>query len=179
MNGIGHISVYLAIVDTAKYTPGWEVNMLMGQLEDSMIEDLMISKMNGAFTNFYPLNISKIVLKDTLSMIIAYLNPCRTLLVYPKGIYNGEIKAISLFLFSCDCVLPEHNFFAEFKIRIKDQVNNAHVEKTDKHWFTTSSTEWRFPHFMPLKDLQDASKGLLMNDALIIEGEIIVMSNVK
>ena len=27
MNGIGHISVYLAIVDTEKYTPGWEVNV--------------------------------------------------------------------------------------------------------------------------------------------------------
>ena len=43
----------------------------------------------------------------------------------------------------------------------------------------TSSNEWGFPHFMPLKDLQDASKGLLMNDALIVEGEIIVVSNVK
>ena len=49
----------------------------------------------------------------------------------------------------------------------------------DKHWFTTSSTKRGFPHFMPLKDLQDASKGLLMNDALIIEGEIVFMSNVK
>ena len=48
-----------------------------------------------------------------------------------------------------------------------------------KHWFTTSSNEWGFPHFMPLKDIQDASKGLLMNDALVVEGEIIVMSNVK
>ena len=43
----------------------------------------------------------------------------------------------------------------------------------------TSSNEWGFPRFMPLKDLQDASKGLLMNDALIVEGEIIVISNVK
>ena len=49
----------------------------------------------------------------------------------------------------------------------------------DKHWFTTSLTKRGFPHFMPLKDLQDASKGLLMNGALIIEGEVIVMPNVK
>ena len=130
------------------------------------------------------------------------------------------MKVISLFLLCCDCVLPEHNFFAEFKIRIKDQINNEnHVEKigmyaymcvcthtclpfsftlfcscvsfvsiflfcfvlflTEKHWFTTSSNEWGFLHFMPLKDLLDASKGLLVNDALIVEGEIIVMSYVK
>ena len=25
MNGSGHISIYLAIVDTEKYTPGWEI----------------------------------------------------------------------------------------------------------------------------------------------------------
>ena len=50
---------------------------------------------------------------------------------------------------------------------------------TEKHWFTASSNEWGFSHFMPLKDLQDASKGLLMNGALIIEGEVIVMPNVK
>ena len=126
------------------------------------------------------------------------------------------MKVISLFLLCCDCVLPEHNFFAEFKISIKDQINKEnHVEKigmyaymcvhthvppilfhlvmflckfclnffvlflTEKHWFTTSSNEWGFLHFMPLKDLLDASKGLLVNDALIVEGEIIVMSYVK
>ena len=37
---------------------------------------------------------------------------------------------MSLFLLCCDCVLPEHKFFAQFKIRIKDQVNNEnHMEK--------------------------------------------------
>ena len=59
------------------------------------------------------------------------MNPCRKLLVYPKGIYNGEMKVMSLFLLCCDCVLPEHKFFAQFKIRIKDQINNKnHIEKT-------------------------------------------------
>ena len=40
------------------------------------------------------------------------------------------MKVMSLFLLCCDCVLPEHKFFAQFKIRIKDQVNNEnHMEK--------------------------------------------------
>ena len=49
---------------------------------------------------------------------------------------------------------------------------------TEKHWFTTSSNEWGFSHFMPLEELLDASE-LLVNDTLIVEGEIIVISNVK
>ena len=133
----------------------------------------------------------------------------------------------SLFLFCCDCVLPEHKVFVEFKIPIKDKINNEdHMEKigmyaymcvcahmclpfsftlckfclnfflffvfcffvffvfvfvfflTEKHWFTTSSNEWGFSHFMPLEELLDASE-LLVNDTLIVEGEIIVISNVK
>ena len=71
-----------------------------------------------------------IVVKKNLLFLTLLLNPCRKLLVYPKGIYNGEMKVISLFLLCCDCVLPEHNFFAEFKISIKDQINKEnHVEK--------------------------------------------------
>ncbi|KAM4072014.1 hypothetical protein ACB094_11G105200 [Castanea mollissima] len=244
MNGSGHISIYLAIVDTERYTLGWEIYVsfklfLFDQIQDKF---LTIQDYDGAVRRFHDIktewgfhkflsleyfeDLSQGYLvndccvfgaelfvhdrnakREFLTMIREPLNRTMTwkienfssldrvtyysrifqvgdvkwkLLVYPKGIYNGEIKAISLTLLCCDCVLPEQKFFAEFKIRIMDQINmENHVEKTEKHWFTTSSNEWGFSHFMLLKDLQDASKGLLMNDALIVEGEIIVMSNVK
>ncbi|KAL4599765.1 hypothetical protein ACB092_11G150000 [Castanea dentata] len=244
MNGSGHISIYLAIVDTEKYTLGWEIYVsfklfLFDQIQDKF---LTIQDVDGVIRRFHDIktewgfhkflslksfeDLSQGYLvndccvfgaelfvhernakREFLTMIKEPLNrtmPWKIenfssldkvtyyskifqvgdvrwkLLVYPKGIYNGESKVISLFLFCCDCILPEHKFFAEFKMRIKDQVNNEnHVEKTEKHWFTTSSNEWGFSHFMPLKDLQDVSKGLLMNDALILEAEIIVISNVK
>ena len=78
------------------------------------------------------------------------------LLVYPKGIYNGEIKTISLCLFCCDCVLPEQNFFAEFKIRIKDQINmENHVEKTGMYAYMcvcahTRASRSLSPCFVPV-----------------------------
>ena len=94
---------------------------------------------NGINFYYYKLNFNCWKQKRKVSFLklkpfffkLFLLNPCRKLLVYPKGIYNGEIKAISLYLFCCDCVLPEQKFFAEFKIRIKDQINmENHVEKT-------------------------------------------------
>nr|XP_023905549.1 uncharacterized protein LOC112017315 [Quercus suber] len=247
MNGSGHISIYLAIVDTEKYTLGWEIYVsfklfLFDQIQDKF---LTIQDVDGVIRRFHDIktewgfhkflslkcfdDLSQGYLvndccvfgaelfvhernakREVLTMIKEPLNRTMAwkienfssldkvtycsrifqvgdvkwkLLFYPKGIYNGEMKEISLFLLCCDCgdcVPPEHKFFAKFKIRIKDQINNEnHVEKTEKHWFTACSNEWGFSHFMPRKDLLDASKGLLMNDALIIEGEIIVMSNVK
>jgi hypothetical protein len=46
---------------------------------------------------------------------------------------------ISLLLCSCDsldhCSQREHNFFAEFKLRIRDQIHNKHVENLGKSFF--------------------------------------------
>ena len=44
------------------------VQILMGQLEDSMT-----LRLNGALPKFFPLTLSMIRLKDTLSMIVVYL----------------------------------------------------------------------------------------------------------
>ncbi|GMY23311.1 MATH domain and coiled-coil domain-containing protein At2g05420-like isoform X1, partial [Fagus crenata] len=105
------------------------------------------------------------------------------LLLYPKGIFDGVPKVISLFLCSCDCLdhcfQPEYKYFAEFKLRIKDQLNNKHVENSGKHWFSNSSNEWGFSQFLFLKDLQDLSKGFLKNDTLIVQAEILLMSTIN
>jgi hypothetical protein len=65
------------------------------------------------------------------------------LLLYPKGISDGVPKAISLFLCSCDCLdhcfQPEYKYFAEFKLGIKDQLNNKHVENSSKSFFSIIS----------------------------------------
>jgi hypothetical protein len=53
-------------------------------------------------------------------------------MVYPKGYFRAEAKAVSVFLHSCSYLLPEHKFFAEFKLRIRDQFNNNHLERRGK-----------------------------------------------
>ena len=50
---------------------------------------------------------------------------------------------------------------------------------TGKRWFSNSATAWGYTQFMFLNDLNDAFKGFLVNDTIIVEAEIIVMSIVK
>ena len=50
---------------------------------------------------------------------------------------------------------------------------------TAKHWFSASSHDWGFSQLLSRKDLEDASKGFLVEDTLIVEAEIMVMSTVK
>ncbi|KAM3685444.1 hypothetical protein ACJW31_11G117900 [Castanea mollissima] len=101
------------------------------------------------------------------------------ILVYPKGNSNGKAKAISVYLCSCNCLLSDLKYFAKFKLRIRDQINKNHVENTAKHWFSKSLKAWGFSKFLLLENLNDASKGFLVNDTLIVEAEIMAVSNIK
>ncbi|KAF3942796.1 hypothetical protein CMV_030577 [Castanea mollissima] len=97
------------------------------------------------------------------------------LLVYPKGNSTGKNTAISFFLSSCNCIRSEQGVFAEYTLRIRDQLRGKHKEKSAKHWFSTKEEDWGFAEFMPLQDIKDA-KGFLVFDTLLVEAEIIVMS---
>ena len=53
----------------------------------------------------------------------------RKILIYPNGFYNEAPKAISVFLDSVDCVAPDYKIFVDFKLRIRDHINNEHAEE--------------------------------------------------
>ncbi|XP_050284968.1 uncharacterized protein LOC126724496 isoform X2 [Quercus robur] len=95
--------------------------------------------------------------------------------VYPKGNTDQIPEAISIYITLCDCFLSEHNIYAEYKLRIRNQVQGNHMERLGKRWFSNSATAWGYPQFMFLNDLNDAFKGFLVNDTIIVEAEIIVM----
>nr|XP_023875692.1 MATH domain and coiled-coil domain-containing protein At3g58260-like [Quercus suber] len=101
------------------------------------------------------------------------------LLVYPKGIHEGANKAISVFLYSVDCVTPDLKIFAEFKLRIRDQLHNKHAEEKTKYWFSAAFSDWGFSQLLLREDLGRACKGFLVEDTLIVEAEIMVMSTAK
>jgi hypothetical protein len=73
-------------------------------------------------------------------------------------------------LFSFTCFVPVQALF---------NFNFFFFFLTGKHWFSTSSSDWGYSQFMPLTDLLDPCQGFLVNDTLIVEVEIIVISNVK
>uniref|UniRef100_A0A2N9H9T9 MATH domain-containing protein n=1 Tax=Fagus sylvatica TaxID=28930 RepID=A0A2N9H9T9_FAGSY len=125
----------------------------------SMIKDPPNGVMTWKLENFSALNKAAYY-----SQVFAIGDLKWKLLLYPKGISDGVPKAISLFLCSCDCLdhcfQSEHKYFAEFKLRIRDQINNNHVENSGKHWFSNSLNEWGFSKFLSLTDLQDYVQGV-------------------
>ncbi|XP_075645566.1 uncharacterized protein LOC142616639 [Castanea sativa] len=98
--------------------------------------------------------------------------------VYPKGDTDQIPETISIYITLCDCIQSEHKIYAEYKLRIRNQVQRNHMERLGKQWFSNSAG-WGFRQFIFLNDLHDAFKGFLVNDTIIVEAEIIVMSTVK
>ncbi|KAK7844155.1 ubiquitin carboxyl-terminal hydrolase 12 [Quercus suber] len=210
MNGTGHISLYLAIVETENLPRGWEIYvnfkllvfdqirdkyLTIHDADDSSIKIFHDMKTEWGFTKFLPLDtfndvshgylvndcclfgVEVFVHKHTLFLIP--FAESRKILVYPKGNSNGKAKAISVYLCSCNCLLSDLKYFAEFKLRIRDQINKNHVENAAKHWFSKSLKDWGFLQFLLLENLNNASKGFLVNDTLIVDAEIMAVSNIK
>ncbi|KAL7206342.1 hypothetical protein ACSBR2_019117 [Camellia fascicularis] len=97
---------------------------------------------------------------------------------YPKGKGNAKWKSSSLFLVLADSeTLPsERKLYAEYQLRIKDQVKGNHFEKEVRHWFSASSNNWGDQEFVSLSDLNDTSKGFKLSDVVIVEAQIILIS---
>lgn len=49
----------------------------------------------------------------------------------------------------------------------------------DTNWFSNSARGHDYPKFLLLNDLKDTSRGFLINDTLIIEAQIEIISTVK
>ncbi|KAJ4721564.1 Ubiquitin carboxyl-terminal hydrolase 12 [Melia azedarach] len=69
---------------------------------------------------------------------------------------------------------PASNVFAEFTMRILDQVNAKHISKKAKHSFTASSWFWGWHDFVSSGDFYNPASGCLVNDACLMEAEVTV-----
>ncbi|KAK9273927.1 hypothetical protein L1049_018739 [Liquidambar formosana] len=97
--------------------------------------------------------------------------------------YNeAEGKGLSIYLRLDDWTSrpAKQKLYAEFRLRVRDQVRSNHRELTVKQWFSSSNTRgWGFHALVALSDLNQDSKGFIKDDTLIVEAQIIVMSVVK
>ncbi|KAE9447103.1 hypothetical protein C3L33_21004, partial [Rhododendron williamsianum] len=97
------------------------------------------------------------------------------LLLYPNGNKTSKGKYMSLYLELSDYQnLPkQRKVYAEFKLRMKNQIYGTNwSEHEANRWFCTSNLAWGFLDFTALSDLNNASKGLLMNDVVVVEAQI-------
>ncbi|KAI5344876.1 hypothetical protein L3X38_012753 [Prunus dulcis] len=108
------------------------------------------------------------------------LNDCCTfgaeLCVYPKGYGQHKDVSLSLYLRSADDLYTLPSVYVEFKLRVVDRAYNLHhIERTGKHWFVSSDNTFGWLDFMPLRILNDPSKGFLRDDILSVVIEMPVM----
>ncbi|KAH8513742.1 hypothetical protein H0E87_006854 [Populus deltoides] len=93
------------------------------------------------------------------------------LLVYPKGNSTEKGKSLSIYLKMEDFeTLPcGRTTYAEYMLRVRDQLFGNHIEKKD----------WGHLNFMSLEDVNALPKGFLVNDTLAVEVQIHVITVVK
>ncbi|XP_062165035.1 MATH domain and coiled-coil domain-containing protein At3g58250-like [Alnus glutinosa] len=99
----------------------------------------------------------------------------------PEGGGAGANKYLSIYLCLDDdleSLPPNRKLYSKYKVRIRNQINNNHLEKTAEYWFSDSVT-YGFPKFLSKIDLQDTSQDYLIDDGLFIEYKIDVKSVVK
>ena len=95
------------------------------------------------------------------------------LLLFPVG--NNNPTFVSLFLDVADKSALQLNWIREasFSLRVISQTSREHsIQKETRHKFTLHESDWGFNHFAERSVILDESKGLLLNDTMIIEAYI-------
>ncbi|XP_028055710.1 uncharacterized protein LOC114259874 [Camellia sinensis] len=97
---------------------------------------------------------------------------------YPKGNLTAKDKCQSLILGLNDLkTFPSvRKTYAKFKMRMRNQYHGEHMEIEGYNCFTSSSMAWGPSSFLLLTDLHDASNDFLVNDTLIVEAKVSVLS---
>ncbi|XP_059654604.1 uncharacterized protein LOC132301363 [Cornus florida] len=92
--------------------------------------------------------------------------------LYPKGNWKSKGKSLALYLNLVD----SEKLYAKFKVRVRDEVNGKHFEREASVCFCARISTCGFPIFMHRSDLFDESKGFKVKDTIIIEVEIVTLS---
>ncbi|KAM7481253.1 hypothetical protein LguiB_005836 [Lonicera macranthoides] len=98
--------------------------------------------------------------------------------LFPNGCYEEKNKSLSLYV-NADWLQrnPKLRLCAEFKLRIKNQRNDTYHEALIREsWFSTTCKGWGLHAFFPLVDLNDSSKGFMLNDTIILHVENTILS---
>ncbi|KAL3742781.1 hypothetical protein ACJRO7_018147 [Eucalyptus globulus] len=112
---------------------------------------------------------------DPLSKEFTFEGRQWKLLVYPKGNAAGKGKSLSVYL-EVQHLHEKMKVYAEFNLRVLDQLKNNNKEKPFKSWLSAPCPRKGDADFMPLKDLEKSAKGFVHDDALVVDVQIRVVS---
>ncbi|KAM7482406.1 hypothetical protein LguiB_006989 [Lonicera macranthoides] len=101
--------------------------------------------------------------------------------LYPKRDIKGKGRSLSLYLELADYATlpPKWRVYAKYKLRMRDQLQSNHFERGVSTWFGDSIKSRGFHSFMLLSDLNDTSKGFIVNNTIIVEAEISITATIK
>ncbi|XP_010425606.1 PREDICTED: probable inactive serine/threonine-protein kinase fnkC isoform X2 [Camelina sativa] len=97
--------------------------------------------------------------------------------MYPRGDGEGQGNSLSVYVIAPD-FKPYERVYLKAKVRIINQKYSKDMETNVESWSDQASS-WGFQRFVSFADLQDTSKGLLVNDTLKLEVEFEDLSNTK
>ncbi|XP_038721858.1 MATH domain and coiled-coil domain-containing protein At3g58400 isoform X2 [Tripterygium wilfordii] len=101
--------------------------------------------------------------------------------LYPRGKRIGMGTHLSLFLALGDSTTFSRGskVYAEFTIRILDQVQARHVSGKGNYWFSASSQESGWSKYISLPYFMLPSSGFLVKDSCLVEAEVTVLGIAK
>ncbi|XP_021889441.1 MATH domain and coiled-coil domain-containing protein At3g58200 isoform X2 [Carica papaya] len=135
----------------------------------SMIKDTVTSKYVWRIENF-----SKLDLECYSSNVFFAGDQKWKIQLYPKGKRHGTGTHISLYLALADsATLPAATkIYAEFTIRVLDQVHARHISGKASNWFGASSPETGWAKYISLGYLNQQSNGCVVKDVCLVEAEV-------
>ncbi|KAI3720691.1 hypothetical protein L2E82_31682 [Cichorium intybus] len=95
-------------------------------------------------------------------------------LIFPKG---NNVDHLSMYLDVADSSTLPYGWsrYAQFSLAVVNQVHNKlTVRKDTHHQFNSRESDWGITSFMPLSELYDPSRGYILNDKCIVEGDVAV-----
>ncbi|WJX59380.1 ubiquitinyl hydrolase 1 [Trifolium repens] len=98
-------------------------------------------------------------------------------LIFPKG---NNVDYLSMYLDVADSASLPYGWctYAQFGMTLVNQILSMFsLRKDSQHLFNGQQSDWGFTSFIPLSELNDPSRGYLVNDTLVVEVEVLVRSN--
>ncbi|KAH9766476.1 TRAF-like family protein [Citrus sinensis] len=193
-----HISVYLAMANTSSLQLGWEVYavfrlFLLDQNKDnflilqevfvckerstgkgeclSMIKDAPSIKHVWRIENF-----SKLRSECCDSQVFNSGDQKWKIQLYPKGRRHGTGTHLAMYLALADSatLTPGSKIYAEFTVRLLDQVQARHIAGKANFWFSASNPESGWARYVSFAYFNNPGNGCLVKDVCSVEAEVTV-----
>ncbi|XP_030475394.1 BTB/POZ and MATH domain-containing protein 3-like isoform X1 [Syzygium oleosum] len=141
-----------------------------------MVKDAIGQKHGWKVDNF-----SKLDKEFSESKVFVAGNQKWKIRLYPDGKGNGLGGFVSLYLVlgDADTLPPGTKVYADFSLRIMDQLQGRHISGKANHWFSASTEESGWARFISHATFYYPNTGTLVKDTCAVEAEVTVLGVVN